>query len=66
LLKICKAYKISQGFLIEYVEEDDGNQDAITKIFGEPRQEVNLTPSQTKVVNTRSFLTVVSEMLESA
>ena len=70
LLKICKAYKIQPGILIEYVEEDDGNQDAITKQknFGEPRQEVNLTtPSQTKGrKRTRSFLTVVSEMLESA
>lgn len=70
LLKICKAYKIQPGILIEYVEEDDGNQDAITKQknFDEPRQEVNLTtPSQTKGrKRTRSFLTVVSEILESA
>jgi len=70
LLKICKAYKIQPGILIEYLEEDDGNQDAIAELelSGKLSQEVELTPPSQSQLSKRNhaFLPVVTETLESA
>jgi transcriptional regulator with XRE-family HTH domain len=54
LLKICKAYKIQPGVLIEYVSEDDsGNHEAITEqeASEEPR-----VPSQSPTLALHRFV----------
>lgn len=70
LLKICKAYKIQPGVLIEYLpEENDGNQEAIGKQEQpkESMQQWQSDPSnQIKHRRTRSFLSVVPKVQESA
>lgn len=70
LLKICKAYKIQPGVLIEYLpEEDEGNQEAVVK-QEQPRESIqqweSSPPSQIKRNRTRSFLSVVPKVQESA
>jgi len=70
LLKICKAYKIQPGVLIEYLPEDDeGNQEAAVK--QEQSRELmqqweSEPPDQIKHHRTRSFLSVVPKVQESA
>jgi transcriptional regulator with XRE-family HTH domain len=64
LLKICKAYNIQPGSLIEYIPEDDnGNQEAITEQekAREHKQEVEfLTPSKTRSrKRSRSLFAVI-------
>lgn len=71
LLKICKAYKIQPGVLIEYVpEEDDGNQEGITKqqkLIKSVQHEESTNPNEIKQrKRTHSFLTVVPEIPETA
>lgn len=65
LLKICKAYKIQPGAVIEYVpEEDDGNQEAMTQqqSFVEPTQQEESTNPIKHRKSTRSFLTIVPKV----
>ncbi|WP_072044975.1 helix-turn-helix domain-containing protein [Aliterella atlantica] len=70
LLKICKAYKIQPGVLIEYIpEEDDGNQKALNK-QEQPTESMpqwkSASANQVKHRRTRSFLSVVPKVQESA
>lgn len=71
LLKICKAYNIQPGVVIEYIPEDDnGNQEAITEQekAEESRQEVEfIASSKTRSSKrSRSLLTVIPEVASSA